>query len=124
MHFGRWKRPQRCDGVESHGVAGGGRAGAGVDRVVELAAIGCREELVGGDLPRLAEVAAGVAAGAFTSFTPFMGLHFLFAALFAWAIRGNLLASALGTFVGNPLTFPFIWAATSHQVYMAAASLA
>ena len=57
-------------------------------------------------------VAAGVAAGAFTSFTPFMGLHFIFAALFAWALRGNLLASALGTFVGNPLTFPFIWAAT------------
>ena len=56
-------------------------------------------------------VAAGVAAGAFTSFTPFMGLHFIFAALFAWLIRGNLLASALGTFVGNPLTFPFIWAA-------------
>lgn len=57
-------------------------------------------------------VAAGVAAGAFTSFTPFMGLHFIFAAVFAWMLRGNLLASALGTFVGNPLTFPFIWAAT------------
>ena len=57
-------------------------------------------------------VAAGVAAGAFTSFTPFMGLHFLLAAVFAWLVRGNLIASALGTFVGNPLTFPFIWAAT------------
>ena len=57
-------------------------------------------------------VAAGVAAGAFTSFTPFMGLHFVLAAVFAWLIRGNLIASALGTFVGNPLTFPFIWAAT------------
>ena len=57
-------------------------------------------------------IAAGVAAGAFTSFTPFMGLHFIFAALFAWILRGNMLASALGTFVGNPLTFPFIWAAT------------
>jgi len=57
-------------------------------------------------------VAAGVAAGAFTSFTPFMGLHFLFAAVLAWLVRGNLIASALGTFVGNPLTFPFIWAGT------------
>lgn len=57
-------------------------------------------------------VAAGVAAGAFTSFTPFMGLHFLLAAIFAWLVRGNLIASALGTFIGNPLTFPFIWAAT------------
>lgn len=57
-------------------------------------------------------VAAGVAAGAFTSFTPFMGLHFFLAFVLAWLMRGNLLASALGTFVGNPLTFPFIWAAT------------
>lgn len=57
-------------------------------------------------------VAAGVAAGAFTSFTPFMGVHFIIAALLAWLIRGNIIASALGTFVGNPLTFPFIWAAT------------
>ncbi|MEP5181275.1 MAG: DUF2062 domain-containing protein [Rhizobiaceae bacterium] len=57
-------------------------------------------------------VAAGVAAGAFTSFSPFMGLHFLIAFVLAWVVRGNLLASALGTFVGNPLTFPFIWAAT------------
>ncbi len=56
-------------------------------------------------------VAAGVAAGAFTSFTPFMGLHFVVAAVLAWLIRGNILASALGTFVGNPLTFPLIWAA-------------
>ena len=55
-------------------------------------------------------VAAGVAAGAFTSCTPLMGLHFLTAAALAWAVRGNILASALGTFFGNPLTFPFIWA--------------
>lgn len=57
-------------------------------------------------------VAAGVAVGAFTSFTPFMGLHFVIAFILAWMVRGNLLASALGTFVGNPLTFPIIWAAT------------
>lgn len=57
-------------------------------------------------------VAAGVAVGAFTSFTPFMGLHFIIAFILAWLLRGNLIASALGTFVGNPLTFPFIWAAT------------
>ena len=57
-------------------------------------------------------VAAGVAAGAFTSFTPFIGLHFIIAFVLAWLIRGNLLASALGTFVGNPFTFPLIWAAT------------
>ena len=57
-------------------------------------------------------VAAGVAAGAFTSFTPLMGLHFITAAALAWLIRGNVVASALGTFLGNPLTFPVIWAVT------------
>lgn len=54
-------------------------------------------------------VAAGVAAGVFTSCTPFMGLHFFVAAILAWLIRGNVIASALGTFFGNPLSFPLIW---------------
>jgi len=57
-------------------------------------------------------VAAGVAAGAFASFTPFVGFHFLIAFLLAYVIRGNLVAGAIGTAVGNPLTFPFIWAGT------------
>jgi hypothetical protein len=30
-------------------------------------------------------------------------------ALLAWALRANILASAIGTAVGNPWTFPFIW---------------
>ncbi len=55
-------------------------------------------------------IALGCAAGIFVSFSPFMGLHFLIAALIAYVIGGNLLASALGTFFGNPITFPFIWA--------------
>ena len=54
-------------------------------------------------------VAAGFACGAAVSFTPFMGIHFLLAALLALLIRGNVLASALGTAVGNPWTFPLIW---------------
>jgi len=57
-------------------------------------------------------IAAGIAAGAFASFTPYMGFHFVIAAAIAWVIRGNLIASALGTAVGNPLSFPFIWAST------------
>ena len=55
-------------------------------------------------------IAAGLACGAAVSFTPFIGLHFFFAALIAWLIGGNLFASAIGTAVGNPWTFPFIWA--------------
>lgn len=54
-------------------------------------------------------LAAGFAFGAAISFTPFVGLHFLFAGLLAWVFRANILASALGTAVGNPWTFPFIW---------------
>ncbi len=57
-------------------------------------------------------IAAGVAAGAFASFTPFVGLHFLIGFLIAFLIGGNMLAAALGTAFGNPLTFPFIWAST------------
>lgn len=57
-------------------------------------------------------LAIGFAAGAFVSFTPFVGLHFLLAAAVALLIRGNIIASAVGTAVGNPLTFPFIWIAS------------
>ncbi len=57
-------------------------------------------------------IAAGFAAGAFVSFTPFIGFHFILAGILAWFLRGSILASALGTGVGNPLTFPFIWWAT------------
>ncbi len=57
-------------------------------------------------------IAIGFAAGAFASCTPLVGFHFLTAFAFAWLLRGNLIAAALGTSVGNPLTFPFIWAFT------------
>jgi uncharacterized protein (DUF2062 family) len=54
-------------------------------------------------------IAAGFACGAAVSFTPFMGFHFILAALLALLIRGNVIASAFGTAVGNFWTFPFIW---------------
>jgi hypothetical protein len=57
-------------------------------------------------------VAIGFAAGAFVSFTPYVGLHFALAALIALALGGSVVASAVGTLVGNPLTFPFIWLLT------------
>ena len=57
-------------------------------------------------------VAAGVAAGVFASFTPFIGLHFIISFILAFVVGGNMLAAGIGTFVGNPLTFPFIWAST------------
>ncbi|MAM61895.1 DUF2062 domain-containing protein [Maritimibacter sp. UBA3975] len=53
-------------------------------------------------------ISRGIAAGVLVSFTPLFGLHFLTAAFLAWVVRGNLLAAVLATFVGNPITFPFI----------------
>lgn len=57
-------------------------------------------------------IAAGVAAGVFSSFTPILGFHIMLAAALAWVMRGNIIASAIGTVVGNPLTFPFMWGAS------------
>lgn len=53
-------------------------------------------------------IGRGVAAGVFASFTPILGGHVAFAMLLSWAIRGNILASLIGTLAGNPLTLPFI----------------
>ncbi len=56
-------------------------------------------------------IAAGFACGVAISFTPFIGFHLLLAALTALLCRGNILSSAIGTIIGNPWTFPFIWVA-------------
>lgn len=56
-------------------------------------------------------IAMGVAAGVFASFTPFLGFHFAVAFLICFFTGGSYFAAATGTLFGNPLTFPFIWAA-------------
>lgn len=43
---------------------------------------------------------------------PFMGFHFILSATLAWLLRGSIIAAAIGTVVGNPWTFPFIWVGT------------
>lgn len=53
-------------------------------------------------------IARGIWAGVFITFTPLFGFHFLGAVLIARAMKGNILASLMATFVGNPLTFVFI----------------
>lgn len=53
-------------------------------------------------------IARGIAAGVFVCFTPFFGLHFLFAVALAFVMQGNIVAALLATFFGNPLTFPII----------------
>jgi hypothetical protein len=57
-------------------------------------------------------IAAGVACGVAISCTPFIGFHLLGAFLLCWLLRGNYVAAAVGTLVGNPWTFPFIWVLT------------
>lgn len=53
-------------------------------------------------------IGRGLAVGVLVSFSPLHGLHFLVAAAISLLIRGNLLATFIGTFAGNPLTTPFI----------------
>lgn len=57
-------------------------------------------------------IAAGVAAGVFASWTPLLGFHFILAFALAYVLAGNMVAAALGTAFGNPLSFPFIWTLT------------
>ncbi len=54
-------------------------------------------------------IAAGIACGAAVSFTPFIGFHILLAIALAFLLRANVVAAVIGTVIGNPWTFPFIW---------------
>ena len=55
-------------------------------------------------------IAVNMAAGSAMSFTPFFGIHIFGAMGIAWVIglRMNIIAATVGTFVGNPWTFPFL----------------
>ena len=54
-------------------------------------------------------IALGLAIGMGVSFTPILGTHFIQAGIIAWLVRGNIFSAMMGTFIGNPWTFPFIW---------------
>lgn len=62
-------------------------------------------------------IARGIFAGIFVTFSPLFGLHFLLAAMVAWIMRGNIVASLLATFFGNPLTFVPIGAMSLNTGY-------
>lgn len=55
-------------------------------------------------------IGAGFAAGAAASCFPLIGFHFILSFVLAFFTRGSMIAAALGTAVGNPLTFPFLFA--------------
>ena len=54
-------------------------------------------------------IALGVAIGIFVAFIPVLGIQMTLAALLAYAVRGSLLAAVAGTFIGTPVTYPFMW---------------
>lgn len=55
------------------------------------------------------KIALGLALGSAVSFSPLIGTHFAQALFLAWIFRVNMLASFIGTAIGNPWTFAFIW---------------
>ena len=54
-------------------------------------------------------VAVGMAWGVAVSFTPLLGFHLIICYLGTWLMKGNLIAATVGTIIGNPWTFPFIF---------------
>lgn len=54
-------------------------------------------------------IATGLAFGASISFVPLPGTHIITAGFWAWACRGTILASVVGTLIGTPWTFPLMW---------------
>jgi len=55
------------------------------------------------------EVALGCALGVFAACTPFLGFQMALAGVLALMLRVNIPAAFLGTFIGNPLSWPAIW---------------
>lgn len=58
------------------------------------------------------EIALGCALGAFVSITPLLGVQTILAVLMALLLRASVPAAIIGTFVGNPVSWPFIWVST------------
>lgn len=59
-------------------------------------------------------VALGVAIGVWTAFFPILGTHMIIAAFFCWLLGANFLAAVLGTWFGNPWSYPLMWAFSHH----------
>jgi hypothetical protein len=59
-------------------------------------------------------IAGGMAAGASISITPIIGTHIVQAFILSFCLRANYFASLVGTVIGNPWTFPFMWWLSYH----------
>jgi uncharacterized protein len=56
------------------------------------------------------DIAKGMALGIFIGMTPTFGFQMAIAVFCAWLLRENKLAAAIGVWITNPLTAPFIYA--------------
>lgn len=59
-------------------------------------------------------IALGIAIGVFMAFQPILGFQMLLAGAAACLLRASVGAALAGTFVGGPLTWPFMWLASHH----------
>lgn len=59
-------------------------------------------------------IAMGVACGVGISFLPYLGIHLLSGYLLARLLKGDIFAMVVGTTIGNPWTFPFMFFAAYH----------
>ena len=57
-------------------------------------------------------VGLGLAIGVFAAFQPILGFQMLFAGILAWILRGTIAAALMGTLIGTPATWPFMWLAS------------
>src|SRR5690606_31422044 len=57
------------------------------------------------------EIALGCAVGAFASSTPLVGMQTALGVVLAFLLRASVPAAVAGSFVGNPLSWPFLWLA-------------
>ena len=55
------------------------------------------------------KVAGGFATGAAVCVTPFIGTHVAQAIFFCWIFDQSMIAGFIGTILGNPATYPFIF---------------
>lgn len=58
------------------------------------------------------KIALGAAIGVFVCFSPILGVHMAMALIIVFILRANLVASFITTMFGNPVTYPFIAAAS------------
>lgn len=58
------------------------------------------------------EIALGLALGLFIGMTPFMGFHTAIAVFLAAILKWNKISSAIGVWITNPISAPFIYSFT------------